>query len=92
MLNMIASLLFAQRREAEKNLPVTARAMEQPIEMQALMEMEAEQKMHEIEEQSLIRRITVTPVTATQMQEICQQQKNESGFRNAKRRRQTTVV
>ena len=75
MLSMISSLPADQRREAEKNLPVMERSMEMPIEMQALMDMEAEQKMREIEEQSRIRRITVTPVTAEQMQEIRQQQK-----------------
>lgn len=75
MISMIAALPADQRREAEKNLPVMERAMEKPIEMQALMDMEAEQKMREIEEQSRIRRITVTPVTAEQMQEIRQQQR-----------------
>ena len=75
MISMIAALPESQRREAEKNLPVMERSMEKPIEMQALMDMEAEQKMREIEEQSRIRRITVTPVTAEQLQEIRQQQK-----------------
>lgn len=75
MISMIAALPESQRREAEKNLPVMERSMEKPIEMQALMDMEADQKMREIEEQSRIRRITVTPVTAEQLQEIRQQKK-----------------
>lgn len=61
MTQHIASLPESQRREAQRQLPIMERAMEKPIEMQALMDMEAEQKMREIEEKSRIRRITVTP-------------------------------
>ena len=74
MISMIAALPESQRREAQRQLPMMERAMEKPIEMPALMDMEAEQKMREIEEQSRIRRITVTPVTAEQLQEIRRQQ------------------
>ena len=75
MLRMIASLPSTQRREAERQLPMMERAMAHPIEMQALIELEEEQKRAEIAKKSEIRKITVTPVTAEQILEIRQQQK-----------------
>lgn len=42
MINMIAALPESQRQKAQRQLPMMERAMEKPIEMQALMDMEAE--------------------------------------------------
>ena len=75
MLRMIAALPESQRREAQRQLPMMEQAMAHPIEMQALIELEEEQKRAEIVKKSEIRKIEVTPVTADQLQEIRQQQK-----------------
>lgn len=75
MLRMIAALPESHRRKAQRQLPMMEQAMAHPIEMQALIELEEEQKRAEIAKKSEIRKITVTPVTAEQMLEIRQQQK-----------------
>lgn len=72
---MIASMPPGKRIEVEKQLPMTEQAMRYLIEMQALMEMEEEQKKEKLAERSSLREITINPVTAEQMQEIRQQQK-----------------
>ena len=74
-LGMIASMPPGKRIEVEKQLPMMEQAMRYPIEMQALMEMEEEQKKEKLAERSNLREITINPVTAEQMQEIRQQQK-----------------
>lgn len=76
-LSMVASFPPEKRAEAERQMPMMEQAMEHPIEMQALMEMEQEKIMEADAEEAKNREIRVTSFTEEQLK-IFQERKNKS--------------
>ena len=74
---MVASFPPEKRAEAERQMPMMGQAMEHPIEMQALMEMEEEKIMEADAEEAKNREIRVTSFTEEQLK-IFQERKNKS--------------